>query len=701
MVANINRNLSFPPWVYFLFFLLNNILLSCFTLSLQVKLWVLLLGLALPFGLGLFVRRPLADHPDNLMTLEFLPPIRTWIWVLLGVFALFVRFYKLTSLSVWPNGDEGSVIYVIFQMMRNGVERFFYVSQQIPPFYPWWLNIQFKLWGPSLANFWFWPAFFSALAVPMTYLAARQFFSRSFSFFCVLMMAFCFWFLYAGRFSHHLSLFPFVETWIFFLLGKFWKADKSRQQFIMIVALGFNIGLVFYAIYLHWIIFAAMITLTVAWKTRHHLKLLAAYGITLGLTLLPFVVLAAKAGFPHNIGYLFKINPEISLSYLKIIFWGVPPTYYSYQPVWGGFLNPILGALCLLGLLEAVRNIRKGFHIWLILAFGIFLLPGMLSRDSEVFRIFPILGTIIPLTALGTASLAFSFPSKWVVTWLLILFLPSIGMDFYHLAGPYHRLWDSPDYWAKSVKSINSYRAYLILKEKASTDGPGMVFSDLTPNNLDQTLSLATFPFDLLSDRKRPFQDAKWAALLINVHYQPFLLKRFGIGKTYFLSKDIHFSDGGRMLWVFPLENSNTNVIRRWCEADLSLDEFLKESFQGIDYFWGYPSTRTQPALEKVYPFFKNDFFLESCFWEKMADLQFKHRRLADAIESLHHAVEKGYPAAHLYNRLGVLYLIQGKLLEARQAYKKALQAPFDFTDSEQQLKQLQPPRPLARKITP
>ena len=203
------------------------------------------------------------------------------------------------------------------------------------------------------------------------------------------------------------------------------------------------------------------------------------------------------------------------------------------------------------------------------------------------------------------------------------------------------------------------------------------------------TLALVTYSYDVLSNRKIPFSQAKWAALLINVHYQPFFQKRFGVGKFYWLSKGLHSSDGGRMLWVIPLTDSNSDAIRRWYQADLALDDFLYASYQGVEYFWGSSSDRTRQILENAYPFFQGDPFLESCFREKMADQEFKNRHFEKAIESLQRAVDKGYPATHLFYRLGVLNLIQGKSLQARQAFQKATRAPFDFTDSEQMLKQL------------
>ena len=478
-----NFSILSNPWVYFFFFLVSNTLLSFSDLPLNTKPWVVLIGLVLPFLVALAV---LARSPGSQLPLyqqEFLPSIPAWIWFGLAGLAIFARFYKLTTLSVWPHGDEGTYIYFALDILRKGVDRLQYSYVQLPFFYPWLLSLTFKLGGASLAGLWFWPAFFSMVSLPLIYAAARQFFSRSFSFICVLLAAFCFWFLYVGRFSEASSLFPFAEAWVFFWMGKLFQEAPLEKRFRAAVILGFSLGLTFYVIYLSWVSMVLMVVLTVFWKTRRSPKLAAVFTLSFIIVFLPMGIHAVKGGVPHYVNYLFNINPYIALSYIKIIFWGLPLTFYSYQPVWGGFLNPILGSLCFLGILELILNIRKGIYLWLFLAFGLFLLPGILSRDSEAFRILSMLGVVIPLMALGMVRLLLSLPSKRVVAGLLILFIPSAGADFYHLAGPYHRLWDSPEYWTNCVKSISSYRASLILKEKSGADGPGLVFSDFTPNN--------------------------------------------------------------------------------------------------------------------------------------------------------------------------------------------------------------------------
>lgn len=682
---------SLDPWVCFFFFLVSNSLISYFPLSTKTQIWIGSIGLGIPFAFALWRGKGRKGRiPIDQM--EFLPGLPLGGWILLGVLAIFFRFYRLTTLSIWPNGDESNYIFYIFHLMRFGFDRFFFASSLVPPAYPAWMCLSFKIWGPSLLNLWFWPAFFSALAWFLVYGAARRHFSGSFSLVCALLMASCFWVYYSARFCPCTHLIPLAEIWVLGWMGELFREGPRKKRLVAAVVLGLSLALTFYAVYLHWISVTLAVLPTVLWKTRKDQDLRNAFVLAFLTALLPFVYFASRSGFPPYVGFLSSApqNQFLSaLSYFRPIFWGLPIDYYSYQPVWGGFLNPILGSLFFIGLIQALKNIRNARYAWLTAAFFFFLLPGMLTQDMETYRILPVLGALIPLVALGTARLLVDFSPRKAAWVLLLLFLPSAGLDFYHLAGPYHRLWDSPQYWIHSVKSLNNYRASLILRKIAQEQGPGLVFQEFTPNNSDRTLALVTFPFDAVANWDLSFEETQWAAVLVNVHYQPFLKERFKGGKAYGLTKDLAPSDGGRMLWVFPLNDSNRPVIRRWYEADRALDDFLDQSQQNIDYFWGKPSENILQALQKAYPAFHGDPFLESCFWEKISDTYIKDRLYPEAIAALRQAVSKGYPAAHLFNRLGVLELIQNKPDEARNYFQKAVASSLDLTDSRAMLQKL------------
>jgi hypothetical protein len=497
-----------------------------------------------------------------------------------------------------------------------------------------------------------------------------------------------------ARFSECTALIPLLEALVFLGMGKLLGKNPERERRLSAILLGLGLGLALYAVYLHWLSVIALVTATVLYKIRKSPDLVVLFTGSFFLTAVPFATMALNAGLPDYVGYLTNLvthQGRVNFSYFQSIFWGLPVHLYTYQPSWGGFLNPILGSICFLGVLETLKNFSNGFYRWLLLSFGFLLLPGILTRDEEAYRVLPILVAVIPFIALGTGRLLKGLAPYRATLVLMALFLPSLGMDFYHLAGPCHRLWDSPDYWMKSVKSINSFRASALLREKALAEGPGVVFQDFNPNNSDQTLSLATYPFDVLADRKRSFEEARWAALLVNVHYRPFLEKRFGVGRAFRLSKDLPSPDGGRMLWVIPITGPNRKMLKRWYEADRALDAFRDASFQDMGYFWGRPSNEILRILKEAYPAFREDPFLRASYWEKIADVLIKSGKINDgeATAALETAVQEGYPAAHLYQRLGYLWLIRQDPIQARKSFQQAVLAPLDLTTSRGSLNEI------------
>src|SRR5580692_1869296 len=99
------RSLSYRqnPRVYFFIFLATNGLLSYLPLSLQAKITLGLLGVALPFYVALrnIDKASRNEKPPYLNELNFSPP--TWLWVSGLLLALFLRFYRFENLFGWPN----------------------------------------------------------------------------------------------------------------------------------------------------------------------------------------------------------------------------------------------------------------------------------------------------------------------------------------------------------------------------------------------------------------------------------------------------------------------------------------------------------------------------------------------------------------------------------------------------------------------
>ncbi len=681
----------------FLVFLAANTVLSYFPFSLEAKLWIGLLGLLVPgvLWLGTGKAKSWEEKPKDQS--EFLPPIPAWMWILIGILALVVRFSQLTTLSVWPHYDEGVYGYYALQLNEKWDWRLFYGDSRVPPLYIWLLSLIFRVFGTSLFSLWLLPALVSILVVPTAYWAATRFFSKSFSFLFALLMAFSFWPWLLGRFSFMTGLVLLAECLAFYFLGNFLHPSSPSTQKKWALALGFLLGFGF-LIHIHWMIIAGVLAATLLYGLKSSGKVSQQafffWAFPFFLLFLPFFYLCATQGYGSYLRHLAIFHQSsswiqqaaVSISYPCALFWGMDTHFHTYQPLWGGFLNPVLGSLFFLGFLETWKNRQLALNRWLLWAFFIFLLPGLLTSDRETFRMVPVIPVMLVITALGWQKLCASFPNRKGMVLSLFLFLPAMGLDSYHLFGVYHHLWDTSDIWRGYTKSVERFRAYELLKQIASEKGPGLLFDDFIPGLPDQTLTVAAHDFNAAENPDLSFEKAQWAAVLTNVNYQPFLAKRFPDGRYAWLSKDLSSSDGGLMLWVIPLDSSRIKELKNWQEASLALHPFIDET---ISYF---PDRTYQESLKTLFdakPAFNSDSFLRSCFWEKAADIYFKESVLTpgssdrQAVQALEKATQEGYPAAHLYEHLGIFDAMAGNKKEAEEAFQKALKAPFNHTDAE------------------
>ncbi len=622
---------------------------------------------------------------EPLFQKEILPPASLWIWILLAGAAVFIRFYKLTTLSRWPLYDEGFVGYFAVNLSQKWDWSLFYGSSQAPPLFIWLLSFLFKGMGPSLAGLWFLPAFLSALAVPLGYLAARQFFPRSFSFLCSLFLGVGFWGFYVGRFAQMPMMVLPAECLVLGGMGYFLKqkGEADRKKFLLFF--GFAVGAGFY-IHTSWAAVAGFVFLTILFILRRKLSLFSFFLFPLLIILSPLMASAFQNGYGSYLRDLWAFGDGNSLTaqlkiagaYLRELFWGINPGEFSPELVGGGLMNPIWVSFFLLGLLELLHGFRRPLYRWLLLGLALFLLPGILTKTLETFRILPLLPVLIPVCVLGFYRLALSMSA--VRPWLLltVLMIPSAGLDFYHLLGPYQKVWDSPVHWKNSLKSIERSRANEILRAVYVKRGPGCVFSDFMPGFSDQTLDLSTSSLKTRSDSLKP----AWAACLVNINYQHYLSQKFPNGKSYWLSPDLSVPDGGMMLWVLPLDPSQQETFAGWQKASLALKPFI---FQSLSYVHGRPWRQVLEALAEAEPSFRGDPLLRSFYWEKMADTYLRlGLDFPAAIRSLQTGLDEGVPSAHLYYRLGTLYAVSRENAKSQTYFSKAAHSPFNQTNASQ-----------------
>ena len=183
--------------VYFLLFLLSNFLLAYFPLSFVLKLEIGLFGLLLPFVFACLKSVNPKEKPPYLQNTFDVSPY--WMLVLLAA-AIFIRLWKLTSLSTWPQADDSFISYWAMDLCRNWRWHPFFGHVQGMPLTFWLLAFFYKIFSPSLTSLWLFPAFISILTIFVIYAGFRKFFVPSFHFLLVAVSVFSFLFLYPAQF---------------------------------------------------------------------------------------------------------------------------------------------------------------------------------------------------------------------------------------------------------------------------------------------------------------------------------------------------------------------------------------------------------------------------------------------------------------------------------------------------------------------
>ncbi|HEY5038556.1 MAG TPA: hypothetical protein VIJ93_05735 [bacterium] len=681
-----NFSIPFNPWVYFFIFLTTNTLLSYTSWSLELKIIVGFFGLLLPFGIAL-ARLPISHQIQLSYRREFLPAVPLWVWFFGGVGALFVRFYHLTTLSAWPHYDEGLWGFFALKVFQGWGWHFFYAGNPYPSAYIWILGLWFHWLKPSLLTLWLLPALFSILTIGTGYLAARNFFSKSISFVFAFLLAFTFWPLFLARYNSQQEPMLLWECFLLYLLGFFFRTGTKDNRKGVAVLLGLTTGIGFY-FYISWAAIAFVTGLTLLARkdpkgsrfSPFWVFIFSAFTVVVPLLFNGLIqgyihYFRTIGAFSNNMSVSDQI--EVSLSYLGVLFWGMNGHYHTYQPLFGGFLNPILDALFLLGIIEMVQRRSIPLYRWLIIAFFVLILPPMLTQAREPFRLIPLMPVLFIVCSLGWQRLSSPLPASKTAWLALLLALPIASLDFYHLAGPYHQLWSLNENWRGYAKSIINCRAYPILEALSRSQGPGLIYSNFKPGLCDQTLSVVDNSFNAAENPTLSFQSAQWAAVLANINYKPFLERRFPHGEAHVITDTVG-PDGVYMLWTMPLTPESRKTLENWQAAA-----------QGFCCMPGRADKNVLKDLEGAYSLFQTDPFLKSCYWEKMADLLLRVGRFKDftgPVEALRKASAEGYPAAHLFFRQGTFSLIDHKPREAQEAFQKAMGAPLNQTSASEYL---------------
>ncbi len=667
--------------------LFSNILFSYFQIPLALKIQLVLLGMALP----LFLLFQFHGKGKDLFRLETSPAFSGTFWILLAATALFIRFFHLTSLS-WPVVDEGIGGYFAARLTQHWDWNLLQGPSQAPRLYTWFQTGIFKLFPSSLFSLRLEPALWSALTLPVAWLAARRLFSRSLSALFLFLLAFGFWPLLLGRYSTQSVFMVFWECLCLWLLARYLGTASPKTKGWQALGLGVGVGIGFYT-YLSWPLVALMILAAILFRPK---------GSDRWTPILLFLLPIAAALLP----WIFSINQEyrgyfhhlwngnwksgldrasIASSYFRDLFWGAPGGSFHFGPVWGGLLNPVTTSLFFLGLVPLVQTRRDPRARWFGAALVLFFLPAILTNNFEMMRLCQLTPLLLFVGALG-AQFLLSRSGKRGPLLLTILLLGSCSLDLYHLfsAVPRHGR-ENPAYYGDH-KSVEFVKAYRLLNEKAAKEGPGQILLNFNPDPFDQTLFVGTYTFNSAENPGLDTANAKWAAVLTNIHEEALFKKTFPEGNWIWLSEGRGKRDGGFILEMVPVTPQNAARLKRWAEADRSLNDLTYLVMElGLD-----PDQNQMLAvLDKAYPSFKGDPLLESRFWRIRALHELANDRTEEAILDEQKALERGAPMAHLYNEMGCLLFKEKNVAEAKKAFEKAIQCRPNCTDAAQNLKAL------------
>jgi 4-amino-4-deoxy-L-arabinose transferase-like glycosyltransferase len=638
--------------------------------------------------------------------------------VLLLAFVL--RFTLLDRLSVWPNTDEGMNGILAWDLSREWRWKFFWSFGELPPLFTWVLALCVRTFGLSNAALWAVPAFVSFCTVPAAYWAARAWGSRSSALLVLVLAAFSFWPMVMGRFCHQGVLLPLWACLLVWALGRYVHDRSQRPSSSILLGAAAGAGSFLFTA---WPALAGLVLAVVFFRDLKR-GAVKRFAFVLGcflVTVTPFVIAVFREGYGSHMravsafrGY-FPLGQQVltDLSYLTALLWGMLVPGHAYGAPWGGLLNPLMGAFFLLGLIDGVRRMKNPLALFVWAAFLAALLPGLLSMNVQMFRVAAVLPFLLFFTVLGLQSFALTLKEPGRAKWLLFLLAAASLWDVYGVARPYVNPPFSKAGVFRSVtpgKPFQMYRAFKTLQGLAKDMGPGLILTSFTPPYNDATLFTGTFPFNTAVNPNLSQQDshlaapgqegpvrtvnpkwdpgqAKWTAFVVNIHYQPYLRKRYPLGRWVWLDFDTNAEDGGWMLGIVPAEGMPPGEAQRWLKVHGILLETDVALHRLPD---GGPFRNAMPVLEKAWPLVKGDAFLTALYWEKAEHIRYQDADYKADVEALKHAIGDGLPAAHLLYKLGSIQFRKLEFAEGRANLKRALATPENLTRAEAALVMLQ-----------
>lgn len=639
-------------------------------------------------------------HPKGRADQEPIPAIPLWAWGTLLVGGLLLRLHGSGDLSPWPDLDEGRTAYFALRQDLHWDWKLLYGYNQLPPLFYWLFSLFLRLVPPSLPAIGGFALVLSLAALGLGALAARWALPRSQTFLAVAFGALGFWPVYAGRFAVEGLLVLVWELLAFVVLALFHRSPGTSRALL----LGGVVGLGFYS-HLHWPGVALFTALAFLWILQGlpargpKAPLLAAFLLPSLLIPLPLLFAVLRSSYGDYLHYL--VAPAAAGGgplhpmglYLDALLWGLHLDYFGYRPYWGGLLDPLTGALTLLGLAGMLRE-RGGLALGTLLGIPLFLLPGFLTHDLETFRVIPLLPLLFLAAARGAALLLTRRPAAQRPWFLAALLLAVTGLSAFHLFKAYPSAWGNTGDWSKNFKTYPFYAAYQALAPLAKEQGPGAVlFADRVASN-DRTLAVATYPFDACGDPALDTAQVRWMAFFQWDDEDAYLSRRFPGSSAADLGpwpEDL--SEG--LQWIHRLrlrlvrvDGTERASLAQWIAAERCLRE---ASFQELNRPTQGDRTAVLEALREGRDHFQNDPWRATVYGDRLAAFELEAGRAEEARGTLEEAIHLGIPRAALLHRLAVLQVKAGE-------YGKAY---GNFLEAGRRDPLFKPPAGLLRKLSP
>ncbi len=696
------------PLAWTIYLGILNAFLSYFHTPLAWKLGLGFGGLILPLGVFLW-ETPLAGSGEILPFLreDGVSKFPVWAFGVVLFVGVGLRIYHPSSFIPWPLFDETVNAYSALKLDQHWTWYPFFSRFQLPPLLIWMIFLGFKVLGSFITVIRFLPIVLSLILLSLAYPVACAFFSRFFSFLFFSLTALSFGTLFFGRFCHQGLLMLVMEYLVFWGLGRFFKSP-TRSSALKSFLLGLCAGIGFYT-YFSWLLVAFLLSFCLfCFLIRQSQVKSSGIWFILGILppLIPLVTAALAKGYGYYLGELWSLKTgndwdgqvQTTSFCLSSFLWGNHSGFFSYGPVWGGFLNPVLGSFFLMGLVELWRFREKLFTQAILGGMVFFIVPAVMTNTLNNIREIQAVPFLLLVSAVGVQKLVgtFSGPGRWLL--LIFILSASLTLDFIHLE-------KFSSYITRNVESQRTFeiqKAYEMLDQIHYREGPGLVLTSFSndTDTYDQSLLISTYPFNASKNPSLDPLKARWLSIVTNIHFQPFLLKRFSGSQWFRLSAEGSRAgndySGGLVLGVIPLDPINREKLTDWIQAD---SEFSEMSAKVMDMPVIQARRKILELLAEMKPGLSVDPFVRSCYWEMVyfnnnwenlyGDKNLP-RNLSAALQALQNAIREGYPTAYFYNELGSLLAIQGDRAGALSAFKKAVLSKPNDTPAAENLRVLE-----------